>query len=87
LFAHENRQGLLAANTAAVAAGTYDVDKDLATKWQEMGREGQNQYHHRFETGNYSFNSAPAPPGSQTKERGQDDVSMADEGDEDEMYE
>lgn len=77
----------MAANTAASAAGTYDVDKDLATKWQEMGREGQDPYHHRFETGNYTFNPGQAPPSSQTQENRPEDVEMGDEGDEDDMYE
>jgi hypothetical protein len=61
--------------------GNYEVDKDLAMKWQEMGFEGQSQYNHRFEAGDYGVQGAGQ--GSARKSR-DEDVEMGEDGEDEE---
>ena len=60
--------------------GNFSVDKELATRWQEMGFEGQNPYHLRFESGDLGV------PGSvkQTRDARDEDVEMGEDGEDEE---
>lgn len=47
------RSVLMVQNREAIAAGTYDVDEDLARKWQGLGFDEHAAYAKRFEAGEY----------------------------------
>ncbi len=84
LFANENRSVLLGAHTQLSSEGNYDVDKELATKWQEMGNEGRSQYHHRFESGDYGVQASEPRSVSKSRDRRDEDVDMGEEGEDEE---
>lgn len=88
LFVNEHRNVLLAANRQLAREGTYDVDKELAIRWQELGSDGQSQYHHRFETGDYGEGhqqgSLPTALYAQKVQGRDEDVEMVDEGEDEE---
>jgi hypothetical protein len=60
--------------------GNHDVDKELATKWQNMGFEGQNPYRQRFDSGDLG------PPGSVKKglDTRDEDIEMGEDGEDEE---
>jgi hypothetical protein len=57
-----------------------DVDKELAMKWREMGFEGQNPYHLRFETGDLGVPGS-VKTGRDTRD---EDVEMGEDGEDEE---
>jgi hypothetical protein len=62
--------------------GKHDTEKVLATKWQSLGPEGQNEYYARFESGEYNVGSVTRRKSREIKD---EDVEMGEEGeDEDE---
>ncbi len=60
--------------------GTYEIDKELAVRWQDMGREGQNAYYQRFDAGDLGV-SGGATKGIDTRD---EDVEMGEDGEDDE---
>jgi hypothetical protein len=61
--------------------GKFNVDKELSVKWQEMGFEGQNPYHLRFESGDLG----PAPSSvKQAQDTRDEDVEMGEDGEDEE---
>ncbi len=77
LFVNEQRPVLQA---QMPKDGSYDVDKDLAIKWRDMGFEGQNPYYQRFDSGDLGA------PGSVKKEPNtrDEDVEMGEDGEDEE---
>lgn len=84
LFVSENRSLLETANRQLSRDGDFDIDKELAVKWKELGFDGQNHYINRFEAGD--FGTQGSRPGSTKKSRGtgDEDVEMGEEGEDEE---
>lgn len=77
LFAKEQRS-VLQAQTPKDS--NYDVDKELAIKWRDMGFDGQNSYYQRFGS------SDLGGPGSVKKglDTRDEDVEMGEDGEDEE---
>jgi hypothetical protein len=84
LFVIENRSVLLSTNRQLSREGNYDVDKELAMKWQEMGPDGQSRYHHRFESGDYGVQGAAPDSASKSRDTRDEDVEMGEDGEDEE---
>jgi hypothetical protein len=81
LFASEARSSLMMANKQRIKEGKFDVEKTLATKWQSLGPEGQNEYQSRYESGEYN---GGLEAGRKSREIKEEDVEMEEVEDEDE---
>jgi len=88
---NEVRSVLLVAHRKEIKAGTYDVEQDMARKWQQLGPEGQSPYQKRLEKGQEYEGYREAVEkdigkyvGEKETREAEEDVEMGEDGEDDE---
>lgn len=81
LYVAETRAMLQVSNRHSINVGSYDIDRELAIKWQELGPEGQEVYHRRFENGDYGSLEPQFSNAKRSLQTPVEDAVMGENGD------